>query len=509
MGVEFANPVLSGMHPDPSICRVGDDFYLACSSFEYFPGVPIFHSRDLVSWRPIGHALTRRSQLDLAGARSSGGIYAPTLRHHEGVFSLVTTHVDRGNFVVTATRPQGPWSDPHWLDGEGIDPSLAFLDDRVYYTRNGPGSDPHHPFVYQANLVWDGVPGLARRPRVIWRGTGGIWPEAPHLYRRGRWYYLVTAEGGTSYGHSVVVARSRRPYGPFAPSPHGPLLTHRNRPRHPIQATGHADLVELDDGTTWAVLLGIRPTARRNHHLGRETFLAPVTWNADDWPRMGPVELRMEGPDLPRRPVPATHERDEFAQRTLATGWVFVRNPSRRDWSLRQRPGCLRLRGSRWSLSDVASPALVCRRQQHFDVTAATQMEFEPRRSNEEAGLCIRANEEFHVTLVVGLGERGRELRLVQARAGRPRMLGRGPLGRGPVTLVIEATADAYAFRGGTGRRLDELGHVPTRALSAETILRSTGRHHFTGAMIGLLATGNGHRSTEPADFHWFDYLPQ
>ncbi len=276
--MEFENPVLPGMHPDPTICRVGSDFYLACSSFEYFPGVPILHSRDLIVWRPIGHALTRRSQLDLRGVRSSGGIYAPTLRHHDGTFYLVTTLAGRGNFLVTAKHPRGPWSDPWWLDSDGIDPSLAFLDDRVYYTRNGPGADPDHPFVYQAELVWSGgIPSLARRPRVIWRGTGGIWPEAPHLYRRGHWFYLLTAEGGTSYGHSVVVARSGRPYGPFVPSPHGPLLTHRNRPRHPIQATGHADLVELDDGSTWAVLLGVRPTAGRNHHLGRETFLAPVS----------------------------------------------------------------------------------------------------------------------------------------------------------------------------------------------------------------------------------------
>ena len=277
--MEFENPVLPGMHPDPTICRVGRDFYLACSSFEYFPGVPIFHSRDLVGWRQIGHALTRKSQLDLSGVRSSDGIYAPTLRHHDGTFYLVTTLVGRGNFLVTAKHPRGPWSDPCWLDSDGIDPSLAFLDDRVYYTRNGPGADPDHPFVYQAELAWSGgVPSLARKPRVIWSGTGGIWPEAPHLYRRGRWFYLLTAEGGTSYGHSVVVARSGRPYGPFVPSPHGPLLTHRDRPRHAIQATGHADLVELDDGSTWAVLLGIRPTAGRNHHLGRETFLAPVTW---------------------------------------------------------------------------------------------------------------------------------------------------------------------------------------------------------------------------------------
>jgi alpha-N-arabinofuranosidase len=282
--VEVSNPVLPGMHPDPTVCRVGRDFYLACSSFEYFPGVPLYTSRDLVHWTPIGHALTRRSQLDLRGVPSSGGIYAPTLRHHDGTFFLVATLVGRGNFVVTAPSPRGPWSNPVWLDEDGIDPSLAFLDGRVFYTRNGRGADREHPFVYQGELMLASRPAIARIPRVVWRGTGGVWPEAPHLYRRGEWYYLVTAEGGTSYGHSVVVARGTDPYGPFEPSPHGPLLTHRDRPRLPIQGTGHADLVDLDDGTTWAVLLAIRPHGGRHHHLGRETFLAPVRWGEDGWP---------------------------------------------------------------------------------------------------------------------------------------------------------------------------------------------------------------------------------
>jgi xylan 1,4-beta-xylosidase len=492
------------MHPDPSICRVGRDFYLACSSFEYFPGVPIFHSRDLVTWRLVGHALTRKSQLDLTGVRSSGGIYAPTLRHEGGAFHLVTTHVERGNFVVTAPEPRGPWSDPLWLDTEGFDPSLALLDGRVYYTRDGPGADPDHPFVYQGELSLPD--GALRRLRVIWKGTGGVWPEGPHLYRRGRWYYLLTAEGGTSYGHSVVVARGARPYGPFTPSPHGPLLTHRDRPRHPIQATGHADLVELEDGSTWAVLLGIRPASGRHQHLGRETFLAPVTWGDDGWPRMEPLELTLEGPPLRRSRAPHAAERDDFAGRTLSRGWLFVRNPSRRDWSLTERPGCLRLWGTPATLHDVAFPAAVWRRQQHFEVAATTLVEFEPRHPGERAGRCVRASDDFHVALLIG---RGRELALVRTLDGRTRTLGRTRLGRGPVTLSVEATAREFRFRGGTGRRVEELGRVSTRALSAETILARTGRHHFTGTTIGLYATGEGRRSTAPADFHWFEYDPR
>ena len=495
------------MHPDPTICRVGRDFYLACSSFEYFPGVPIFHSRDLVGWRQIGHALTRRTQLDLTGAPSSGGIYAPTLRHHDGTFYLVTTQVERGHLVVTARSPRGPWSDPVWLEGDGIDPSLAFLDGRVYLTRNGRGSDRDHPFIYQSELV-QGAQGLeqATRPRVIWKGTGGIWPEAPHLYRRGDWYYLLTAEGGTSYGHAVVVARSRKPYGPFVPSPHGPLLTHRDRPRDPIQATGHADLVDLEDGSTWAALLGIRPTGGRYHHLGRETVLAPVVWNADGWPRMPGLALRMDGPALPRRGAGEPSERVDFSPPRLPKSVVFVRNPARGSWSLRERPGFLRLWGQPASLTDVGSAALVCRRQQHLEMTAGTRLVFEPRTESEQAGLCVRANESFHAALLVTKGVRGRELRLVRTLGGRQATLGRARLGNGAVAMEVEATRSEYVFRGGTGRRIAELGRVRTRSFSAETIQSRTGRHHFTGAMIGLFATGAGSRATAPADFHWLDY---
>jgi xylan 1,4-beta-xylosidase len=504
----YSNPVLPGMYPDPTVCRVGSDFYLACSSFEYFPGVPIFHSRDLVSWRQLGHVLTRPGQLDLTGVPSSGGIYAPTLRYHDGRFYLVTTLVGRGNFVVTADDPRGPWSDPHWLDEEGFDPSLNFLDGRVFYTRVGPGSDADHPFVYQAELgLSGGGLEIPRRPRVVWKGTGGVWPEGPHLYRRGRWFYLVTAEGGTSYDHSVVVARSTRPGGPFEASPHGPLLTHRDRPRHPIQATGHADLVELEDGSTWAVLLAIRPAGRRHSHLGRETFLAPVEWGDDGWPRMPPLELELEGPPLRRAAQSSPAGRDEFPGRRLSSTWVFVRNPSDEAWSLQERPGCLRLRGCEASLRDVGPLALVCRRQQHFEVGVRTLLDFVPEHPNEQAGLCVRVTEAFHAAALVGRGRRGRELTLVHVSGGRTRTLGRAKLDDGPVLLAVEASASAYRFLGGTGESLQELGRIPTRSFSAETILHRTGRHHFTGAMIGLLATGNGSRASVPADFHWFDYV--
>jgi len=498
--VSARGPVLAGMYPDPSVCRVGADCYLVTSTFEYFPGVPIFHSRDLVQWRQIGHVLSRRSQLDLCGVASSRGIFAPTLRHRDGTFWMITTHVDRGNFVVTAPHPSGPWSDPIWIDEDGIDPSLAFLDERIYYTRTGPGSDADHPFIYQGELADDMRPSAMR---VIWKGTGGIWPEAPHLYRRGPWHYLLTAEGGTSYDHSVVIARSADPYGPYEVSPHGPLLTHRDLPGHPVQATGHADLVELDDGSAWAVLLGIRVTGGRHHHLGRETFLVPVRWRSDGWPEIA------DGGGLGAADPAGAGERDDFDADELALEWVFVRNPDERDWSLRQRRGHLRLWGSSLALTDVGSPALVCRRQRHLGVTARALLDFEPREPGERAGLCVRANEEFHFALEIARGERGRRLELTETLGGRSRTITGPDLGAGPVTLVIRADAHEYTVSGGTGSTLRELGSVPARALSAETIAGHSGRHHFTGVMIGLVASGHGRRSTTPADFDWFEYLPE
>jgi alpha-N-arabinofuranosidase len=507
----FRNPVIPGFYPDPSLCRVGRDFYLVNSSFEYFPGVPIFHSRDLVHWQAIGHVLSRRSQLDLTGARSSGGIYAPTLRHDRGRFYLVTTHVGGGgNFLVTARRPQGPWSDPVWIDEGGFDPSLFFDRGRVYYARNGQGADFDHPVIEQAEL--DPETGRLKGPmQVIWRGTGGVWPEGGHLYRlRGR-TYLLAAEGGTSYGHCEVAARSASPFGPFAPSPHNPVLSHGSRRGHPIQATGHADLVTLDDGSAWAVFLGIRPRSGRHHHLGRETFLAPVHFSDDDWPMIGDagrVELAMAAPDLSAHPFAVTPVRDDFDSARLAPTWVHIRNPPEGAIGLGERPGHLRLWGQAAGLDDVAPVAFIGRHQQHFTVRCETRLDFSPQQPGEEAGLSVRAREDFHVDLAVRLGRAGREVVAVRRIAGKSRVLGRAPVAPGPVDLCIHAEADRYQLLLGNGRGRVLLGQVPARALSAETITRR-GPMHFCGVVIGMYATGRVQPCQVPADFDWFDYRPQ
>nr|WP_236571322.1 glycoside hydrolase family 43 protein [Microbacterium hydrocarbonoxydans] len=310
------NPIIPGYHPDPSICRVGDDYYLANSSFEYSPGVPLFHSRDLVSWTQIGNILDRPEHLDvragLAGA--SGGIYAPTLRHHDGRFWMITTNiheVGRGHILTHADDPSGPWSDPVYVAGLiGIDPDIAWDDDGTCFVT---WSDVMRGGISQA--VIDPLTGdVLSEPRSLWAGTGGAHAEGPHLIRRGDWWYLLVAEGGTGPGHMVTIARSRDISGPFDGAPSNPILTHRSTDAA-VQSTGHSDLVELADGSWALVFLATRPrgTFPRWHTNGRETFLAGVDW-VDDWPVI----------DEGRYDVPAASSGfvDEFVDAALHPRWI-------------------------------------------------------------------------------------------------------------------------------------------------------------------------------------------
>ncbi|GAB2762447.1 glycoside hydrolase family 43 protein [Streptomyces bullii] len=362
----FANPVIPGFHPDPSICRAGDDYYLACSSFEYFPGVPIFHSRDLVHWTQIGNVLDRLSQLRLPlDTPSSAGIYAPTLRHHDGRFWLITTNVnDGGNLLFTATDPAGPWSDPIRLpDVHGIDPDLAWDDEsNCWCTTAGVGQIRIDPRTGQSF-------GPQRR---LWSGTPGAKaPEAPHLYRIGEYWYLLIAEGGTERGHGVSVARGRTPNGPFEPCPANPILTHRGTD-HPVQNTGHADLVQAPDGTWWMVLLGVRPRGGTPgwHVLGRETFLAPVSW-ADGWPVVGEPAPVMAAPAWPLAPGPAEASRDDFDLSELRPSWVSPRSRPTEHCTTEERAGWLTLRARGGSLDDP-DVMFVGRRQRHLSCRAST-----------------------------------------------------------------------------------------------------------------------------------------
>jgi beta-xylosidase len=510
----FRNPVIPGFHPDPSVVRVGDDFYLVTSSFEFFPGVPIFTSRDLVHWKQLGHVLTRPSQLPLEKARPSGGIYAPTLRYHDGTYYMITTNVDGGgNFFVTATDPAGPWSEPVWLrDFGGIDPSLFFDDDGTVYL-TGQGSAPGRTRgIYQTRL--DVKTGKLLDPlRLVWDRTGTRYPEGPHLYKIEGRYYLMIAEGGTEYGHMVKVARSDSPWGPFEACPRNPILTNRQTENDvPVQGTGHADLVEAPDGSWWMVFLAFRPVSGYFHHLGRETFLAPVTWDAEGWPVVNggqPIGLEVKAARLPAQAFPPTPTRTGF-DAPLGPEWNYLRNPDASSYSLGARPGWLTLRGSATALGDAASPTWVGRRQEHLSGRVAALVDFVPGRDGEEAGISVYMNPDHRYEIAVRRAN-GRRQVFVRQRIGPylEAVTASAPLdGNEPVVLQVDSTPEEYAFSYGVA--VSGRPQVATRPLgkAAARYLSSEVAGGFTGVYLALYTTGHGRPATAPAHFDWLDDEP-
>jgi len=501
----FTNPVIEGMAPDPSVCRVGDDYYLVTSTFEYFPGVPVYHSKDLIHWRLIGYALSRPSQLPLVRLGRNGGIWAATIRYHDGTFYMVTTNKSEGhgNFFVSTKDPAGEWSEPVTLDQGGIDPSLLFDDDgKVYLTTGGSPGCPAR--ICQSEIDIKTGKRLSEI-KPLWSGTGGSSPEGPHLYKLNGFYYLMIAEGGTEYGHGETIARSRSPWGPFEAYERNPILTHRNFKPSPIQGTGHADLIQAHDGSWWAVFLGFRPASRLAHHLGRETFLAPVTWSNDGWPVIngnGTVTPRMEVKTLPQQAALSPQERDEFSSSRLALPWNFVRNLAPTRWSLTERPGWLRLKGAEATLEDTeAPPVFIGQRQLYFESEITTAIDFQPAKAAEEAGLALRMNNRHHYEF--GITREG-EQRVVYLRyvIGSIRAEAtRKSVGPGVVRLRIVSTAVTYRFSFAVSDgAFQQLGEVETRYLSSEVA------DGFTGVFVGMFATGNGKDSAASADFDWFEY---
>lgn len=508
----FRNPVIPGFHPDPSVCRAGDFYYLVTSTFEFFPGVPVFRSRDLVSWELIGHCLTRESQLDLEDCPASRGIWAPTIRFHEGTFYMVTTTMNHGTlkkFLVTATDPAGEWSDPVWIDQHGIDPDLFFDEDgKVYVTSNGSGPTRHG--IYTAEL--DVRTGALLSPnRLIWNGSGGAYTEAPHIYKINGLYYLIIAEGGTSIGHMQTVARSTSPWGPYEECPDNPILSHRERADHTVQATGHADLIQHVDGSWWAVFLAYRISTHYLHHLGRETFLAPVHWDDQGWPRIGNerghIELIMKAPAGAAAQVPEKGFIDDFDAETLDLRWSYLRNPPS-DAILtgaKARPGHLRLMGTPASLSETGRIAFVSIPQTEMAMTIRATLDFTPQSTLEEAGLTAIYFNERHCEVFVSGSEGNRSVSARLVLGAYTLSLGSSPCPEGnlPVELMIEADSTEYRLGWIAGGEFQILGKVPCTHLSTESC-----KMGFTGVMIGPYASGNGSPCLAPADFDQVTYLP-
>lgn len=511
---DYVNPILAGFYPDPSITRgEGDNFYLVNSTFAYFPGIPVFHSRDLVNWTQIGNVIDRPSQLRFDSLGVSRGVFAPAISYHRGTYYVINTCVDcRGNFMMTATNPAGPWSDPIWLGFDGIDPSIFFDDDgKAYIINNGPPVGP--PLYSGHRAIWIqefDIPSMklvGERTLIV---NGGVdintkpsWIEAPHVLKRNGKYYLIAAEGGTGDYHSEVVFGADNVRGPFTPWSGNPILTQRHLDRNrpdPITSTGHADFVTTSTGETWAVFLATRPYANDTYNTGRETFLMPVTWR-DGWPVLTSGEDGVPyvhtRPNLPAQSAPAipTHGnftvRDDFSSRTLAPYWLQLRTPREPSIDLAGTPGWLSLEARPISLSSRGQPSFVGRRQQHLNATATTAMRWTPRRDGDRAGLVAFQGENYWYQLVVGRANGQRVVQVIQRgwrEADRPdSVLASAPLSgnaNDPIVLRIVARRGAYDFLYGASP--DRLKALVTGADG--TILSTKTAGGFVGTLFGLHA---------------------
>jgi len=498
----YKNPIIPGFHPDPSICRVGDDFYLVNSSFEYFPGVPMFHSKDMVNWEQIGNVLDRSSQLPLTNVLPSDGIYAPTLRYHEGVFYMVTTLVTRSarkNFYVTATNPAGPWSEPIVVNQDGIDPSLFWDEDgKVYFVSNRGLTFNTERGIYQSEIDLKTGKRLTE-PILLWKGTGGSYPEGPHTYKKGSYYYLLIAEGGTAYGHMVTISRSKSIWGPYESCPHNPILSNRHA-YEKLYGTGHGDLVQAQDSSWWMVHLAFRTP----QVLGRETCLAPVIWNSDAWPvvnKNGTNSLQVEAATLPIQPLKVQAVREDFENKFRTFDWVHLRNPVGQNYSFSYKRGWIRLAGSKWSINELESPTFLARRQEHFNFSATTLLDFTPKKENEVAGMLVEMSNTFHYQFVVTNVKNKRMLKVLYTLGDLKATAAEIALKPGSVQLRISGDKKNYAFQYAQGNdAFKTLTTLNIQFLSAEV----TGG--YNGVLLGLYASGNGVESTAPAWFDWFDY---
>jgi len=534
---EIRNPVLRGFNPDPSILRVGDDIFIATSTFEWFPGVQIHHSRDLVHWRLVGRPLTRASQLDMRGDPDSCGVWAPDLSYADGRFWLVYTDVKRfgqstldgangvclrdfHNYLVTSERIEGPWSDAVRLNSSGFDPALFHDDDgRTWLVNMLWDHRPTHPrFAGIVIQELDRRSGkLVGEPHRIFEGTERGFTEGPHLYKRDGWYHLLVAEGGTAWHHAVVMARSRNLFGPYEVHPDSAVVSANGRRDLPLTRAGHGDLVEMADGTTWLAYLCGRPLPGRDRCiLGRETALQPMRWGADGWLRTisgdGLPDPAPQAPNLPPAPWDEEPWDGSFTGTSLPADLQWLRTPhSDMLFSLTARPGFLRLYG-RETVGSHFTQALVARRQQHFRYSATTALEFEPANFQQAAGLICYYNSTKFYYLHVTRDEDVRQLQLMTASpdTGRCEMaLIEADLPSGAIELRVEVDHDELRFawrgEGDTDWRM-----VPqvldASILSDEATLN--GLPNFTGAFVGMACQDMG-GTAAPADFAFFRYEGQ
>ena len=528
----FTNPIIKGGYPDPSICKVGDTFYLVNSSFEYFPGLPIHKSKDLINWELIGYGLHRESQasstVNLVDVQSNGGIHAPTIRYNKGVYYIISTNVyfdaekkkaDMVNFIITADNPAGPWSDPIHVEGApGIDPDLFFDDNgRVWYVGN---QAPENPSFDGEGEIWLqeldlNEYSLIGERHLLWRGAcGGVWAEGPHMYKKDGKYYLIIAEGGTSFNHAVMVAMSENIEGPYISNPRNPILTSRHLSYDNwVNSTGHGDIIELDDGRYYMVLLGIRNEINRGSNMGRETFIAPLSWerepfewkeNKDLWPVVSPISGKIEKVNkvIFENSVQenSNNFRDDFNAKNLNLKWNFRRIPLEDIYSLSKRAGYLRMYCNQNIIKERSRAALMGFKQKETDFEYFINMNFNPEKDKAEAGVSIFQKDDNYINFTVFKNEEKIFIKMYAFQNDKIISISEQEIAdyKGKIKLKISSEEDEYKFFYSTrGFRYRLFSKIKN------DIVKSEG---YTGAHIGLYATSNGDKSNDYADFDYIDY---
>jgi len=543
---KYQNPILSGFYPDPSVCRAGEDFYLVTSTFAYFPGIPVFHSRDLVHWKQIGNAIDRPGQLCYEGHRISQGLFAPTIRHNNGVFYILCTLIHTGgNFIITSKQPQGPYSDPVWLEGaDGIDPSIFFdTDGKVYYTGTHPFpegeaySGDYEIYIREMDLS---LLNERKNPLIggntgIWRTAlrNAIWPEGPHIYKINDIYYLIYAEGGTGLDHAVCAARAKNIRGPWEGKKSNPVLTHRHLGKKAkIINTGHADLVDDTNGNWQMVLLASRPF-NGVCPLGRETFLAPVFWE-NDWPFIGTesglVDEEFFAPNATAADNWIQENSCDHFNESLPLHWLTIRMPVKKEdiaFSLTERKGALRLFTRPLTMRSKGHPSFAGRRIRHKNWAFSAFMEFSPDTENERAGIVLFQNEDWHYRLELGMkseecgvGNEECEVKSVECEMVKTtdyiinliKVCGKDneeliksaeiKLKSAQAVLAAICQEMKLSFFCGNDQYSLNLfaGNQDAKILSTEYA------GGFVGSLAGVFASGNGKETKNHADIFWAEY---
>lgn len=537
----FLNPIIPGFYPDPSICKVEDNYYMVNSTFSFYPGVPIFQSRDLVNWKQLGHVLDRPGQLNLDGLDISQGIFAPTIRYHNDTFYMITTLVGGGgNFLVTADNPEGPWSDPIWLpDVTGIDPSFFFDDDgKSYIVFNS--DPPDNISLYEGHrAIWlyefdtETKKTFGEKYLLVNGGTDitkkPIWIEGPHIFKVNQYYYLIAAEGGTGINHSEVVFRSKNIKGPFTSYEKNPVLTQRhldiNR-EYPVTCTGHADIVQIPNGDWWAVFLGCKPYENNFFNTGRETFLVPVTW-VSGWPVLNQgfetIKYSYRSPQLKEHKWDRSVLNgnftviDEFENENLDFAWIFIRTVREKWYSMKVSPGNLRINLRPEVIWGKYNPSFVGRRQQHANCYASAALTFSPVSENELAGIAAFQNCTHFYYLCKTLRDNKEVVQLIKGKD--PLNTGTKENSDGPYKLIKEVTLENNEAGKKLYLKIEASGGEYSFFYSAienewKTVAKGADGKYlstevaggFVGTILGMYASSNKKPSENHADFDWFEY---